>query len=148
MGKALSDCCNQQENPAYPTKQAMALTLLADALYATNPFMEQAAKLFDTQVISQLHKNQNVRFRNKLISLEKYFTHYPGVPQNISIRGDEEVGVLVSSARLYVDAHHQKRFVIALKYEKETEYRYLVASELTWRTLILSKGIHCVGPSR
>lgn len=138
-------------NPAYPTKQAMALTLLAafrrahptlvvtmvlaDALYATNPFMEQAAKLFDTQVISQLHKNQNVRFRNKLISLEKYFTHYPGVPQNISIRGDEEVGVLVSSARLYVDAHHQKRFVIALKYEKETEYRYLVASELSWRTL-------------
>jgi DDE superfamily endonuclease len=138
-------------NPAYPTKQALALTLLAafrrahpplgvtmvlaDALYATSPFMEQAAKLFGTQVISQLHKNQNVRFRNKLISLERYFTRYPGVPQTISIRGDEAVSVMVSSARLYVDAHHTKRFVIALKYEQETDYRYLVASDLSWRTL-------------
>ncbi len=82
--------------------------------------MEQAAKLFDTPVISQLPKNQNVRFRNKLISIENYFTHYPGGPQNLSSRGAEEVGVLVSRARLSVDAHHQKRFVIALKYEQET----------------------------
>ncbi|VFN08016.1 MAG: hypothetical protein BECKG1743D_GA0114223_112391, partial [Candidatus Kentron sp. G] len=28
----------------------------------------------------------------------------------------------------------KKRFVIALKYEGETDYRYLVASDLTWRT--------------
>ena len=138
-------------NPAYPTKPELALTLLAafrgaqptlggtmvlaDALYATSPFMEQAAKLFGTQVISPLHKNQNVRFRNKLISLERYVTRYPGVPQTISIRGDEAVSVMVRSARLYVDAHHTKRLVIALKYEQETDYRDLVAADLSWRTL-------------
>ena len=143
-------------NPAYPTKQEIALHLLeefrrehrpievkmvlADALYATNPFMEQATTLFGTQVISQLHKNQNVRFRNKLISIEKYFTQYPGVLQQIRIRGDEAVSVLVSSARLYVDAHHQKRFVIALKYAQETDYRYIVASDLSWRTLDIVQG--------
>ena len=55
--------------------------------------------------------------------------------RRISIRGDEAVSVLVSSARLYVDAHHTKRFVIALKYEQETDYRDLVASDLSWRTL-------------
>ena len=142
--------------PAYPTKQALALTLLAefrrdhptivikrvlaDALYATNLFMEQAAKLFGAQVISQLHKNQNVRFRQKLISLEKYFTQYPGVPHKIRIRGDKEVTVTVSGARLHVAAHHQKRFVIALKYEDETEYRYIVASDLSWRTLDIVQG--------
>ena len=37
-------------------------------------------------------------------------------------------------------AHHQKRFVIALKYEDETEYRYIVASDLSWRTLDIVQG--------
>src|SRR5215510_452525 len=145
-----------ERNPAYPSKQEIALTLLeefrrahptiavqmvlADALYGTHPFMEQAAKLFGTQVISQLHKNQNVRFRNKLINLEKYFTQSPGVPQRVRIRGDEEVTVMVSSARLYVEAHHKKRFVIALKYADEMDYRYVVASDLSWRTLDIVQG--------
>jgi len=36
---------------------------------------------------------------------------------------------------MYVDAHGKKRFVIALKYEGEKAYRYLVATEMTWRTV-------------
>jgi hypothetical protein len=143
-------------NPQYPTKQAIALNLLeafardypslevkmvlADALYATPPFMDQASTLFGTQVISQLRHNQNVRFRNRLISLEKYFTQSPGVPHMIKIRGGEEVPVRVSSARLYVDAHHTKRFVMALTYEGESASRYLVASDLSWRTLDIVQG--------
>ncbi len=43
--------------------------------------------------------------------------------------------VTVGSARLPVCALGQKRFVIALKYEGEDNYRYLVATDLTWRTL-------------
>jgi len=35
---------------------------------------------------------------------------------------------------LKVDAHGVKRFVIALKYEDEEDYRYLVATNLSWRT--------------
>ena len=38
------------------------------------------------------------------------------------------------SARVHVSAHGKKRFVIALKYEGEEEYRYLVASDMSWRT--------------
>ena len=102
--------------------------------------MEQATTLFGTQVISQRHKNQNVRFHNKLISIEKYFTPSPGVLQQIRIRGDEAVRVMVRSARLSVDAHHQKRFVIALKYAQETDYRSNVASDLSWRTVDIVQG--------
>ena len=53
----------------------------------------------------------------------------------IRIRGGEAVPVTVGSARLVVCAHGQKRFVIALKYEGEATYRYLVATDLSWRTL-------------
>ena len=46
----------------------------------------------------------------------------------------------ISSARLYVCSHKTKRFVVALKYEGETTYRYLIASDLTWRTLDIVQG--------
>ena len=143
-------------NPLYPTKQAIAWHLLetfswyhpsievklvlAAALYATPQFMDHASTLFDTQVISPLRQNQNVRFRNRLMSLEQYFSQYPGVPQKVKIRGGAEVTVMANSARLYVDAHHKKRFVVALQDERETEYRYIVASDLSWRTLASVQG--------
>ena len=47
---------------------------------------------------------------------------------------------MVSSARLYVCAHKTKRFVIAIKYENEETYRYLIASDLSWRTLDIVQG--------
>ncbi len=43
------------------------------------------------------------------------------------MRGGKEVEVVVGSAR--------KRFVIALKYPGEAEYRFLAATDLSWRTL-------------
>ena len=141
-----------ERNPLYPTKQALALRLLrhfsvdhpqvhvqavlADALYGTGAFMEEASAIFDgLQVISQLRSNQNIRYRTKTRSVQAYFSRHPGVPQTIRLRGGEALTVWVGSARLYVGAHKTKRFVIALKYEGEENYRYLVATDLTWRTL-------------
>jgi hypothetical protein len=38
-----------------------------------------------------------------------------------------------------VHAHGKKRFVIALKYEGEEEYRYIIATDLSWRTLDIAE---------
>jgi hypothetical protein len=139
-------------NPKYPTKQRIALRLLeqfrmafptvkiqgilADTLYGTATFLDQAAALFDgVQVMSQLRKNQKVRYKTQEWAVETFFQKFPGVPQRIRIRGGQEHAVSVGSARLVVSAHQCKRFVIALKYLGEEEYRYLVATDLTWRTL-------------
>lgn len=85
-------------------------------------------------MISQLRRNQTVRFRNRTLSVQQYFERYPGVPQSIRLRGGKEVIACVSSARLYVCAQGKKRFVIALKYAGEEDYRYLFATDLTWRS--------------
>jgi hypothetical protein len=139
-------------DPAYPSKAQLALELiqafrhahpqvrikavLADALYGTQAFMDQAAALCDgAQTVSQLRSNQKVRFRGRERTLKEFFAAYPGVPQRIQVRGGPVTEVIVSSARLHVSAHGKKRFVIALKYPGETEYRYLVATDLSWRTL-------------
>jgi hypothetical protein len=148
-------------NPAYPTKLELGLRLLAqfkqyhptitvkcvlaDALYGSAAFVDTASAIFGgVQVISQLRSNQKVRFRNRTLSVAQYFARTPGGAQQTScagthiqryrIRGGEPLTMHVSSARLYVDAQGKKRFVVALKYEGETEYRYLVAADLTWRT--------------
>jgi len=108
----------------------------ADTLYGTEAFLDGASAIFDqTQVISQIRSNQKVRFRNQELSVGDYFSSYPGTPQKVRIRGGEEITAIVGSARLHVCAQHKKRFVIALKYEGEEEYRYLVAKELSWRTI-------------
>ncbi|MBF0507597.1 MAG: hypothetical protein HQK57_01565 [Deltaproteobacteria bacterium] len=67
--------------------------------------------------------------------LEEYSSKHPGVPQKIRIRGGDEIEAVIGSARLYVCSHVKKRFVIALKYEGEETYRYLAASDLSWRTV-------------
>jgi hypothetical protein len=139
-------------DPNYPTMSQIALKLLeqfkrahsqirircifADALYGTEEFLDQASKLFGgIQVISQIRANQLIRFRNKNMPVEKYFTSFPGTQQTVRVRGGEEIKAALGSARLHVHAHRKKRFVIALKYEGEDECRYIIASDLSWRTL-------------
>lgn len=135
----------------YPTQQQLALMLLAqfrssypeikiklvvaDALYGTDDFMGEASKTCGkVQVISQLRYNQIIRFRNKKMSVKDYFCKHSGVRRQITIRGGQQVTAIVGSARLHVVSHKRKLLVVALKYEGEEEYRYLIASDLSWRT--------------
>ena len=144
-------------NPNYPTKQQLALRLLedfkanhpdiwvhgiaADTLYGTAPFVDAASALFaGVQVLSQIRSNQNIRIGKREQHVCDYFATHPGAPQRICIRGGEELMAMVSSARLYVCSHKTKRFVVAIQYENEESYRYLIASDLTWRTLDIVQG--------
>src|ERR687891_591462 len=139
------------------TKQQLALRLLeafkthhpdirvhciaADALYGTASFVNEASTLFGgVQVLSPIRSNQNIRVGKREQHVADYFATHPGTPHTIRIRGGEEVGVWVSSARLYVCSHKTKRFIVALKYEEEDSYRYLIASDLSWRTLDIVQG--------
>ena len=139
-------------NPDYPTKPEIAIQLLkefkknhpyinvscinADALYGNKKYYDGATSVYkSTQIISQIGKTRNVRHRGKDINVEKYFSRTSGTPQLLKIRGGKEITATVSSARLYIPSQGAKRFVIALKYEGEEDYRYLVASDMSWRTL-------------
>lgn len=139
-------------DPTYPGKGQLLLDLihafrqahpqvrikavLADALYGTQAFMDSASRWCGgAQTVSQLRGNQKVRFRGRERPLSAFFGAYPGVPQPICRRGGEAITVTVSSARVHVGAHGQKRFVMALQDPGETEARYLVATDLSWRTL-------------
>ena len=144
-------------NPQYPTKQQLALRLLeefkghhpdirmhciaADALYGTAPFVDSASALFGgVQVLSQIRSNQNIRVGKREQHVAAYFATHPGTPHRIRIRGGEERVAMVGSARLYVCSHHTKRLIVAIKYAEEETPRYLIASDLSWRTLDVVQG--------
>jgi hypothetical protein len=92
------------------------------------------------QVIAQIRSHQNVRVHKRDQHVAAYFATHPGTPHTIRIRGGAEVIAIVGSARLYVCAHQTNRFVVALKYEDEETSRYLMASDLSWRTLDMVQG--------
>src|SRR5882724_13487479 len=144
-------------HPQYPTKAQLALRLLetfktqhpdvrmhavmADALYGTATFVDGASALFrGGQVISPIRSNQNMRVGKRAQHVADSFATHPGTPYSMRIRGGDEIVAMVGSARLYVCAHKTKRFLVALKYAEEETYRYLVASDLSWRPLDIVQG--------
>jgi hypothetical protein len=142
-----------ERDSAYPTKPQLALQLLqafkeahgaikinavlADALYGEAKFMDQVSQICGgVQVVSQLRENQNIDYRGKKWNLKTYFdTVNKGVVMTVRRRGEKDIQATVSRARLKVTAHGKKRWVVALKYEGESNYRYLVATDMTWRAI-------------
>lgn len=139
-----------EKDQNYPSKSALALAMisrftsifpqitvkavLADALYGCAEFMNNATTIAGiSQVISQLRSNQLVISKGRPVALKAYFQRQRGVEADMKIRGGESKKITLLSARLKVKAQGQRRFVVALKYEGETEYRFLVASNLSWR---------------
>ena len=139
-----------EKNNKYPTKIEIAISLVrqfhecfpgidvkciaADALYGTEFFFSGVKKSYPkVQIISKIKKTHNILYRNKKMSVRNYFLKYGGVFQPICIRGDKEINATIGSARLHVCSHGEKLFIIAIKYEGEEEYRYIIGSNLSWR---------------
>lgn len=146
-----------KRDPNYPKKYEIAIKLLedfynnftnfkvtlvlADALYGNKNFINKVVNIWPkVQVITQIRKNQNIKFHNKKISCERYFSSYKGWNQEIMIRGEKNKKVTAGGARLFVASHKEKRFIIALKYPGETNYRYLIASNLSWNMKEIMQG--------
>ena len=143
--------CPRRDDVNYPTKQVLAQQMLrdfcndfpdvkiqavlADALYGQATFMDSSQSITEgAQCISQLKSNQKVRSKGQCYtSLEDYFSRQVGVETTLTVRGNKQKKVMMLAARLHVKAHKKKRFVVALKYEGESDYRYLVATNLSWR---------------
>ena len=146
-----------RRDPQYPTRFTLSVQLLedfkrivpeaqvtaitADAAYLSSELIEGAEKYFpDAQFISQVCKSNLVsdgkrRKRSIPKSVGEYFKNKGHVETEISFRGKNPKPVKMLSARLYLYSKQRKFHIIALKYDKEIEYRYLAATKLSWRAI-------------
>lgn len=140
------------KNNKYPSKLEIALDLLgdffknhsslkikcilADAFYGSADFVKKASEMQGgIQVISQIRSNQLIRNkRGLLVEVEKHFANHPDrTHRRISIRGEKEEIIILCAQKLWVAAHGEKRMVIAIRYENQKDFRYIIASDMTWQ---------------
>ena len=146
-----------ERDPNFPSKEEIALVqlgdfhrkhpdfivkaVLADAAFGTHSFMEGACKKAGCkQVISQLRENQHVVVGNSSMPVKEYFSKREATSQTVLVRGGKLAKMTVIPARLVVKAHGVKRAVIAVKNEGEADFRYIVATDMTWRDLDILQG--------
>ncbi len=144
-----------EEDPQYPNKKMLALQLLtqfinffptirvkavaADALYSSKDFMEQAVNITQQkQVISQIKRTQLINVNGRNIAVGEFFKDYQGKTEHALLRGSEK-SITYRSGRFKLKSHDKKYYIIALKYEDEEAYRYLIASDSSWRDIDIIK---------
>ncbi|HYX18670.1 MAG TPA: transposase [Nostoc sp.] len=142
----------------FPTKQKLGLILirrfrfwtkskikidsiLADAAYMSKYWLNTCRKVFpQAQVISQIKSNQIVQSGNRPeVSAKDFFANARSKTLMVPIRGGKPKNVTMASARLFVRSLGRRMLIVALKYEGEDQYRYLAATDLTWRSMDIVK---------
>lgn len=137
-----------ERSPDYPTKVALGLELLrdfmqsfsfirikatiADTFYGSPEFFTGAVEITkQNQVISQIKKTQLINVNGEFIPAIKFFENYQGKTVEAELRhGNKKI--TYRSAKFKVKSHNKRLHVIALKYENESDYRYLIANDMTW----------------
>lgn len=139
-----------EKNPDYPSRIELALKLIsefkndfpeikmrtisADALYGTKEFVSSAKELTNAQIITQIKSSHIIVVNGQEVVVSDFFKQYHGKTKLVTLRGKEQQITYVS-AKFKVKAHNQKYFIIALKYDDEAEYRYIIASDMTWQDI-------------
>lgn len=139
------------KNKDYPSKKELALRLVRQFRYnhqgftvkayaIDNAFMSKEMRddfrriYPDSQLISQLRHNQMASFpRKKNVRLDVYFEAKKPIEKVFKLRSGNEKIIIYKSERLFIKSHQRCYHVVAFKYEGEEKYRYLCATDLTWR---------------
>ena len=138
-----------ERNSLYPTKIKISLNLLknfvanftsikikavvADNLYATKEFIEGAAEITkQKQIITQIKQTQLINVNGRFVQVSAFFKNYSGKTEIINLRGNQKK-IVFCGGKFKVKSLGKKYYVIALKYDNESEYRYLIAHDSSWR---------------
>ena len=105
--------------------------IIADALYGSNYFVSEA-KLISKQVITEVKSTQNIIVNNKTIQLAKFFAQYFGITTNLKLRYNNRL-VNYVACKFKLKSHNEKRYVIAVKFDNEDSYRYIIATDMSWQ---------------
>lgn len=142
-------------NPDYPSKKDLGLKLVkdfvlnfpsikikatvADAFYNTKDFFQSISTVTkQPQIISQIKQTQLINVGGKLQQVGKFFANFKGRTEVVTLRNSDKK-ITFCSAKFKVKSHGKKLYVIALKYGDESEYRYLIANDTTWRNIDVIK---------
>lgn len=149
-GKKLKRPDKPKRSIEHPTRNHLAVKLIEefkkkfpeikilscsfDAAYSSGENMQQVENILpEAAVISEFACTIIVADLRRSAAIEDYFKSIPTQKITIQIRGDEEQKVEIKHARVFVPAHGRKYNAVALRYEGEANFRYIITSNLYWR---------------
>jgi hypothetical protein len=110
--------------------------VLFDCAYLTPCFRKQLQTILpNIQIVSQIKSSQLVFDESqKRISVSDYFKNKKAKKYEFPLRGWATVKTVeYVASRLFVKSHGVKLYIIAMRYKDEQEYRYIAATNITWR---------------
>lgn len=143
------------KDPKYPDKKELAVEMIeefvklhpgmkiksvcGDCAYGKPAFMTRIRELLPkAQIISQIAKTQVIKINGQDIEVDTYFKSQQAKDAEILLRWGAKK-ITYCSKRCEVRSHGRKYLVIALKYDGEEEYRYLIAADISWRDVDVIK---------
>lgn len=89
-------------------------------------------------MISQIKGSQLINVNGKNQAVRHFFENYSGKKDTLLLRGHDKK-LTYCGGRFKVKSHGKKYSIIAIKYDDETEYRYLMANDISWRDIDIIK---------
>lgn len=139
------------KNKTFPSKKEIAMRLVRQFRYFNKSFHIKAftvdsafmsKELRDdfrrtypkSQLISQLRFNQMALISGKKnVKLDVYFNSKTTITKVFNLRSGNKKTIFYKSERLFIKSQRRYYHVVAMRYEGEEKYRYLCATDLTWR---------------
>ena len=79
--------------------------------------------------------NTKVTDRRRTAAVKNYFKSLPTQKTKLQIRSGEFKNVEIKHAHLYVKSHKRKLHIVALRYEGEEHFRYIITPNLSFRAI-------------
>lgn len=144
-----------EKNEQYPDKKELAVSLIkdfaerykfikiigvvADAFYGKSMFVGDVESVGIKQIVSQIAKTQLIQVNGKYVKVGEFFESYGGKTEEIELRDGNKKKVTYVGGKFKVKSHDRKYWIIGVKYDGEEEYRFLIASDMTWRDVDVIK---------
>jgi hypothetical protein len=142
-------------NEQYPSKKSIGIKLInsfvsnfkdvkikatiADAFYNTKDFFDSVSVATgQPQIISQIKSTQLINVGGQFKQIGEFFKNFQGKTEIVQLRNSDKQ-ITFCSTKFKLKSHDKKLYVIALKYGDESEYRYLIANDTSWRNIDIIK---------
>lgn len=117
-------------------KEISVLSCSFDAAYGFNSHLRAVETVLpESLIVSEMARNTKVTDKRRTASVKDYFKSIASQKSKLKIRGGVVKEVEIKHARLYVESHKRTLNIIALRYEGEENFRFIITPNLSWRAI-------------
>lgn len=117
-------------------KEVSILSCSFDAAYGFDFHLRAVETVLPKSlIVSEMACNTKVTDKRRTASAKDYFNSIVAQKTKLKIRGGIIKDVEIKHARLYVESHKRILNIIALRYDGEVNFRFIITPNLSWRAI-------------